>query len=107
MTNVESDLGNVVHAAIQVEPGKNILAASGMLSWIDMLKIWCAINKVPFGGFDSVPVEVFASFIPVPYLGLEIGEMMAFIDEFGYDGGDPSVVLAGDVSQSNPRRRLN
>lgn len=69
-----------------------------MLSWTDLLKVWCEVNEVPFGGFASVPVEVFQNFIPVPGLGREIGEMMAFMDEFGYAGGDESVILPGDVS---------
>ena len=53
---------------------------------------------MPFGGFHSVPVEVFEKFIPVPGLGREIGDMMAFIDDFGYTGGDETVILPGDVS---------
>lgn len=63
-----------------------------------MLELWCEANQVPFGGFIPVPVDVFARFIPVPGLGMEIGEMMAFMDEYGYDGGDPSVVHPGNVS---------
>lgn len=105
--DIASDLGNIVRVAVQADPGQNILAASEMISWTDMLNVWCTTNKVPFGGFDYVPPEIFAKFIPVPDLGLELGEMMAFMDEFGYDGGDPSVVLIGDVSQASPRRRLS
>ena len=50
-----------------------------MISWTDMLKVWCDVNEIPFGGFDPLPVQMFANFIPVPGLGKEIGEMLAFM----------------------------
>jgi hypothetical protein len=53
-----------------------------MLSWTEYLKIWCEVNKVPFGGCDSVPLEVFEKAIPIPGLGKELGEMMAFMVGF-------------------------
>jgi hypothetical protein len=70
-----------------------------MLSWTKYLKIWCEVNKVPFGAYDEVPLETFEKSIPVPGVGRELGEMMAFFDEFGYVGGE-TVVHAGDVSHS-------
>ena len=39
----------------------------------------------------------FERFIPILGLGRELGEMMAFMDEFGYAGGDPDVVLPSEV----------
>jgi len=53
-----------------------------------------------YGGLNETTLEQFEKFIPVPGLGKEIGEMMLFEAEFGYNGGDPSVVLPGDVSLS-------
>ena len=75
-----------------------MLGAGEMISWSDMLKVWCEVNKVEFGGFDPLSVDQFARFIPVPGLGRELGEMFAFMDEFGYAGGDPDVVLPSEVS---------
>jgi len=43
-------------------------------------------------------VDQFARFIPVPGLLEELGEMFAFMDEFGYDGGDLEVILPSQVS---------
>ena len=95
--NTQRDCGYVVRAALQNPPGKNILGVGSMLSMTEYLKIWCEANKVPFGGFDSIPLEVFEELVSVPGLGKELGEMLAFIDEFGYDGGDPIVVYPEDV----------
>jgi hypothetical protein len=91
-----ADTGVVVRAALNLPPGKNILGAGDMLSWTDYLKVWCEVNNVPFGGYDAVPLQGFISFMP-PGLGQELGEMLAFMDEFGYDGGDPSVVQASEL----------
>jgi hypothetical protein len=73
-----------------------------MLSWTEYLRIWCDINKVSFGALDSIPLEGFEKVIPVPGLGKEMGEMLAFMDEFGYDGGDPSIVLPKDLGVACP-----
>lgn len=69
-----------------------------MLSWNDYLKVWCDVNKVPFGGYDEIPVETYEKYIPVPGLGKELGEMWLFADEFGYTGGEEGVVHPQDVS---------
>lgn len=95
--DVEADLGKIVEAAINDPPGKRILAASDMVSWSDQLKTWCDINQVSFGGFDSLPIEVYESFFPVKALGTELGEMMAFMDDFGYAGREGDVMPASEV----------
>ena len=92
------DTGYVVRAALQTAPGKNILGVGSMLSWSDYLKVWCEVNKVPFGGYDEMSLETYEKNMPVPGMGKELGEMFLFMDEFGYDGSDPSVVHAQDVS---------
>ena len=69
-----------------------------MLSWIDYYTVWCKVNNVQFGGYNEVPVQAFEKQIPVSGLGRELGEMLLFMDEFGYTGGEEGVVLAQDVS---------
>jgi len=98
----DRDCGYVVRPAIQSPRGKNIFAAGRIMSWTEHLQIWCEVNNVPFGGFDEIPLEKYEKFIPVPDLGRKIGEIMLFINEFGYCGGDPSVVLLRDVGYTAP-----
>jgi len=95
--NVANDLGRIVHCALLAPPQKTILAAGSILSYTTQLEIWCRVNKVPFGGFDELSIDTFENFFPVPGLGRELGEMMAFMDEFGY-AGDWDVVLPEQVS---------
>ena len=52
-----------------------------------------------FGGFDQLSIDQFERFVPVPGLGRELGEMFAFVDEFGYAGGDSDIVLPSEVSR--------
>jgi hypothetical protein len=96
--DIERDTGYLVRALLECAPGKTVLGAGEMISWSEMLKVWCECNKVQFGGFDPLSVDQFERFIPVPGLGRELGEMFAFMDEFGYAGGDPDVVLPSKVS---------
>lgn len=96
--NAEKDLGYIVRAALQVAPGKNIRGASASISWAEQFHIWCVMNGLKDGGLIEISLEQFEKFIPVPGLGREIGEMMMFENEFGYEGSDPSVVSPVDVS---------
>lgn len=94
--DVEDDLGKIVQAVLSSPPRKTVLAGD-MVSYTHQLKTWCNVNKVPVGGFDALPIDVFDRFFPIPGLGRELGEMMAFMDEFGYAGGDPDVVFPSEV----------
>lgn len=100
--DTEKDTGYVVHAALQSPLGKNVLAAGSMLSWSDYAKVWCEVNKVPFGGYDEIPIQTYEKIIPVPGLGKEWGEMFLFMDEFGYTGGEEGVVHAQDLGVPCP-----
>ncbi len=101
--DTERDTGYVIRATLQSPPGKTVLGAGSMLSWTDYLKVWCEVNKVPFGGYDEVPIQAFEKYMPVPDLGREMGEMFLFFDEFGYTGGEEGVVNAKDVSTRRGR----
>ena len=92
------DTGYVVRAALQSPPGKTILGSGDSLSWSDWFKVWCEVHKVPFGGYDEIPIETYVNSFPMPELAGEFAEMFAYFDEFGYTGGDGDVVNAKDVS---------
>lgn len=102
LIDTERDSGYVVRAALQSPPGKNILGVGSMLSWTDHFKVWCEVNKVPFGGYDEIPIETYEKYVPVPGLGKELGEMFLFMDEFGYTGGEEGVVHAQDLGVPCP-----
>lgn len=96
------DTGVLVKALLDCPPGTKVLGTGEMISWSDQLKVWCEHNKVEFGGFDPLSVDMFAGFIPVPGLGRELGEMFAFMDEFGYSGGEEDVLLPSELGVPCP-----
>jgi hypothetical protein len=93
---VPSDAGNFVYALTKVSPGKNVLAFGDLLLWSDYVKLWSKITGVP-AAFEHSTVETMDKLAPGGY-GEEIGEMYAYAQDFGYWGGDPSVIYARDVS---------
>jgi hypothetical protein len=93
---VPSDAGNFVKALSQAPPGKNLLAFGDLMTWSDYVKIWSKTTGVP-ASFEHSTVAVLDKLAPGGY-GEEIGEMYAYAQDFGYWGGDPSVIYAKDVS---------
>lgn len=95
----QRDTGNFVKALLQVPPGKNLLGAGAHHSWKETMKIWCDCQKVPYGGYKEANTDDFVKTFPMgPDIGLEFAEMLLLMDDPGYDGGDPSVILPKDVS---------
>jgi len=58
-------------------------------------QLWGRLNGVQCR-FEPVPLKQVEDAMP-PGLGREIGESCLYASEFGYDGGDPSVVHPRDV----------
>ncbi|KAL9068852.1 MAG: hypothetical protein Q9161_005939 [Pseudevernia consocians] len=102
LVDTVKDTGYIVRAALQSPPGKTILGSGDALSWSGLLKVWCEANKVPFGGYDEIPFDAYVDNMPVPDLGLEFAEMFAFMDEFGYTGGEEGVVHVQDLGVPCP-----
>jgi hypothetical protein len=87
--------GPFVRALVEAPPGKNLMACSGVMSlneWTaklgKKLKIDCSFREVPPQAIvDSIPIW-----------GGEFAEMFQYMEEFGYDGGDPTIVYPDQVS---------
>jgi hypothetical protein len=92
---VPSDTGSFVKALSLVSPGKNLLAFGALLTWSDYVKLWSQITGVP-AAFEHSTVATLDKVAPGGY-GEEIGEMYAYAQDFGYWGGDPSVIFPKDV----------
>ena len=94
----ESDTGVFVHALVTAVPaGKNLLAYREMISMGDFLQLWAKINDVKVTT-KWTSVEGLSQMLG-PELGRELAEATAYFSEFGYDGGDPTVVHPKDVSE--------
>jgi hypothetical protein len=69
------------------------------LTWTEQMKTWCELMDLPYGGFDEISLEDYSKLVPIPGLGRELGEMMLFMDEFGFTGGEENVVYPENVSK--------
>lgn len=92
------DTGKYAKALTKVSPGKNLLCFSDMLTFPEYVALWSKTRGVP-AAFELTTIDVHAKLSPAGY-GEEIGEMFAYMVEFGYWGKDPSTIYPKDVSSS-------
>jgi len=95
------DTGAYVWALNQLPAGTNLLASSDRILWADYVKLWSKITGVP-AAFEKTTVAVHAALRPDNGFGEEFGEMLAYAQDFGYDGSDPSVTFSADVTPKIP-----
>ncbi|PVH77871.1 NAD(P)-binding protein [Cadophora sp. DSE1049] len=93
---VPSDAGKFVKALSQVSPGKNLLAFGDLITWSEYVALWSKTTGFP-ATFEKSTVAALDKLAPGGY-GEEIGEMYAYMQEFGYWGkDDPSVIFPIDL----------
>lgn len=97
MIETRKDTGYFVRALIKLPPGKNVLAYGSLISFKDFMELWVKILKVPGGSYKQLSIEDVDRILPGG-MGREVGEGWEYMGEFGYDGGDPTIVHAKDVS---------
>ncbi|PQE29052.1 nitrogen metabolic regulation nmr protein [Rutstroemia sp. NJR-2017a BBW] len=93
----EEDTGPLVHTLVHESAGKNLLAYR---EWLSMQEVVAAFADAT--GFKAEYVTLSKEqAIPhfPPELQEEIDECLAYINEFGYAGQDPTVVHPKDVSE--------
>lgn len=90
-----ADTGIFVRALLQVPAGKHLLAFGDRITWSKYVEIWSNITGIK-ASLEHVEVADQDNIFPGGY-GEEIGEMYAYAKEFGYDGGDPSVIYPENV----------
>ncbi|KAG6908847.1 hypothetical protein DXG01_003013 [Tephrocybe rancida] len=102
MIYTRKDTGYLVRALIQVPPGKNLLGFGSLISWSDYMKLWGEILGVPTR-YEQVDVDTAAKFDNGERgMGFEVAQGFAYMGEFGYDGGDPSIVHPKDLGVECP-----
>lgn len=97
---IPHEAGIYVEALLELPVGTNLLASSDRISWAAFVKIWSRVTGNP-AALEKVTVEDHAELKPGGF-GREMGEMYAYMQDFGYHGGDPSVTFSQDVSTIYP-----
>ena len=96
MIDAVRDTGAFVKALLQAPPGKNVLGYGSLISKNNFMRLWSSILNVE-GVFKQVSEEEFDEKFPEE-MRKEVAEASEYAAEFGYAGGDPSVVHPRDVS---------
>ncbi|KAL6409838.1 hypothetical protein AUP68_06236 [Ilyonectria robusta] len=92
--------GEFVKALLKVPAGQNLLGAASILSWKEYAALWGKIRGVTCR-FERLDRKFLQEAIPGG-IGEEFNDMFEYISEFGYDGGDPTVVLPKDLGVDIP-----
>lgn len=92
-------LGHFTKALVQVSPGQNLLGFGSMMSWNEWVVIWSRVHGVKCR-FERLDRKIIENSIPGG-VGEELADMFDYISDFGYDGGDPSVVYPKDASHTS------
>jgi hypothetical protein len=90
------DTGSFVKALVEVTPGKDLLGVSQMMTSSEFMTLWGQILEVKIA-FKQVSEDEFFENIPEPFKR-ELQDAFDFIEDFGYTGGDPAVLLPSQVS---------
>lgn len=98
MVVTAKDTGSFVRGLIQSPPGTNLLGYGSLIGWTEYMRLWSSILQVS-GKFQQVPADKYVEKLPAA-LAKELQEAYAYQAEFGWDGGDPSVVHPKDVGRS-------
>ncbi|KAG6875464.1 hypothetical protein C0993_009138 [Termitomyces sp. T159_Od127] len=99
MIDARKDTGHLVYALLQVPPGKTVMGFGSMISWDEYMKLWGNILGIPGCRFQEIDLDTAAKLVPGNMeVGYDIAEGIAFIGEFGFAGGDFTVLYPQDVS---------
>lgn len=89
------DTGVFVKALVDLPAGKDLLGVSQMMTWLQWMELWGEIVGVK-AGFKRVSADEFFDGVPES-LKMELADTYEYVEEFGYDGGDPNVLMPGQV----------
>ncbi|MCJ1314170.1 hypothetical protein MMC25_007850 [Agyrium rufum] len=90
------DTGLFVRALVQSSPGKHLLGATKVMTQPEYLDLWTKTLNVPNGGIEAISIADFCGQMP-NFLHAEMYDTMMFVKDFGWTGGDKSVVMPSDV----------
>ncbi|KAK6369368.1 hypothetical protein LTS17_009711 [Exophiala oligosperma] len=90
----DEDTGPLTLALVKVEPGKNLLAFRELITLQEFVTVWGRVNSVETKYEVTGPEEIW---VDIPELRQDIEECADYIGEFGFDGGDPTVVHPKDL----------
>ncbi|PGH26380.1 hypothetical protein AJ80_01878 [Polytolypa hystricis UAMH7299] len=97
---VNADTGNFVYAVSQLPPGKAYMAAGTFCSWSEYMRLWSKATGQR-ASYREITLDEFIALFPTdPDTGREIGIMLVYSSDPGYDGGDEGLWKAEDIGKA-------
>ena len=96
--DVSRDTGAFVKALIDAPAGLQVVGASEYLSARQWLQLWSAHTGIK-AAYELTTLEEFSGHDPTGLMR-EVGELLMYIEEFGFDGGDPNILTADQVGSA-------
>ncbi|KAJ0114798.1 hypothetical protein J7T55_004539 [Diaporthe amygdali] len=84
------DTGPFVKALVDLPPGKDLLAVSEWMTFPEWMEVWGRVLGVK-ARYQQISQEEMFKSVPTA-LAEEIRDGFDYIEEFGFDGGDPDVL---------------
>ncbi|TKA77272.1 hypothetical protein B0A49_00971 [Cryomyces minteri] len=98
---MESAPISMVLGLVQAPPGKTLLGVGEMISFKKWPVTWGKPVMNQGCKYEESTVEEFDTTMPGG-MGRDMGEMFLYMGQYGYDGGDPSVVHPEDLGVDIP-----
>lgn len=96
---VNADMGNFVYAVSKMPPGKSYIAEGTTCSWTEYMRLWSLVNSVP-ASYRQISLEELINGTPDADFGCEVGDMLVYSTDPGYDGGEKELLRAADIRQA-------
>ncbi|KAF5238903.1 hypothetical protein FANTH_10146 [Fusarium anthophilum] len=94
----EEDTGPLVRALLEGKPGKHLIGYRELISLQGFVASFASITSYK-SKLVTVPPEEFLMRV-LPSLQVPLCESLAFMEEFGYTGGDNSIIHPAELSSS-------
>ncbi|KAF7593002.1 hypothetical protein BBP40_012161 [Aspergillus hancockii] len=97
--DVDADMGNFVYAVSKTAPGKGYIAEGTTCSWAEYMRLWSQVKSVP-ASYREISLEELIEKTPDAEFGREVGDMLVYSTNPGYDGGDRELLRAADIRKN-------
>lgn len=95
----QRDTGILAKSLIDSSPGKTLLGYSQWLTWREFMRIWCETLGLPLSPnpHRSITSEELRNSVVANQLKDQVTECLLYVEEFGWDGGEPGVLHPAEV----------
>ncbi|KAH8698339.1 hypothetical protein BGW36DRAFT_294167 [Talaromyces proteolyticus] len=96
---VNRDIGNFVYAVSKMPPRKHYMAEGTTCSWTEYIRLFTSITGIS-AQYKQTSLADMIEAVPDREFGREVGDMLLYSTDPGYDGGDKTLLKATDIRKA-------